>query len=99
MKRFLVWIHFLFMFSGFLFLGFETCRLSAIHGWTWYHIPPFLSYLVVSFFLQVIVHEGGHLVAGLLSAHSFSMFKLLSFIWVKESGKVTVKKQHAPGLL
>lgn len=99
MKRFFVWIHFLIMFSGFLFLGFETGRLSAIHGWAWYHIPLFISYFVVSFFLQVIVHEGGHLVAGLLSGYSFSMFKLLSFIWVKESGKVTVKKQHAPGLL
>ena len=99
MKRFFLSLHVLFMFSGFLFIGFETGRLSAIHGWTWYHVPLFISYFVFSFFLQIIVHETGHLVAGLISGYSFSMFKLLSFIWVKESGKVTVKKQHAPGLL
>ncbi|MFO8070116.1 MAG: M50 family metallopeptidase [Alkalibacterium sp.] len=99
MKQVFLILNIFITFLGLGFLGYEVGMLSAIHDWTWIHIPVFMSYFVVSFFLHIVIHEAGHLVAGLLSGYSFSMFKLLSFIWVKESGKITLKKQPVPGML
>ena len=36
-------------------------------------------FLAASFFLQIVLHEGGHLAAGLLSGYEFSSFRVLSF--------------------
>ncbi|OJF94597.1 M50 family metallopeptidase [Alkalibacterium sp. 20] len=99
MKQVFVLLNIFITFLGLGFLGYEVGMLSAIHDWTWIHIPVLMSYFVVSFFLHIVIHEAGHLVAGLLSGYSFSMFKFLSFIWVKESGKITLKKQRVPGML
>lgn len=40
--------------------------------------------LYVAAFLQVIVHEGGHLVCGLLSGYKFSSFRVGKVILVKK---------------
>ena len=36
--------------------------------------------------LQIVVHEGGHLVFGLLSGYRFSSFRVASFMWIKQEG-------------
>ena len=33
--------------------------------------------------LNMVIHESGHLVFGLLSGYSFSSFRIMSFMWVK----------------
>ncbi len=43
-------------------------------------------YIVI--FLQIIIHEAGHLVFGLLSGYSFSSFRIGSFIWSKKDNKI-----------
>lgn len=45
-----------------------------------------LIYLAV--FLQLIIHEGGHLVFGLLTGYRFSSFRIGSFMWAKRDGKL-----------
>lgn len=99
MKKLILFIHFLLVFVGLGFLGYEVGRLSAAHDLSWIYIPIFVVYFIVSFFLHIVIHEAGHLVAGLFSGYSFSMFKLFNIIVVKESGKISFKKQNTPGML
>ncbi|MCL2420363.1 MAG: hypothetical protein FWD03_00760 [Defluviitaleaceae bacterium] len=44
--------------------------------------------VTVIFVLGIIIHELGHLVFGLLTGFRFSSFKLGSFVWYKEDGRI-----------
>lgn len=47
--------------------------------------------------VHVIIHEAGHLVFGLLSGYKFSSFRIFSFMWVKEGGKIRVRRLSIAG--
>ncbi len=47
-----------------------------------------LLWMYFCMFLHIIIHEAGHLLAGLLSGYHFSSFRIGSFAWVKRDGKV-----------
>lgn len=47
--------------------------------------------------LSVIIHEGGHLVMGLLTGYKFSSFRIFSWILMKEDGRFTIKRFSIPG--
>lgn len=47
--------------------------------------------------IQIIIHEAGHLVFGLLTGYQFSSFRIFSFMWVKEEGKVRLKRMSIAG--
>ena len=55
--------------------------------------------LVAFFVIGIIVHELGHLAFGLATGYNFSLFRLGSFAWFKENGKVkfTISKNFALG--
>ncbi len=53
--------------------------------------------MYIAVFFQVIIHETGHLVFGLLSGYEFSSFRILSFMWVKENGKIKFKNLTVAG--
>ncbi|MDE5940632.1 MAG: hypothetical protein K2H14_00815, partial [Muribaculaceae bacterium] len=53
--------------------------------------------LIVSFFLLVIVHEAGHLLAGLWSGYRFVSFRVLNFTFVREGGRIRVKRYGIAG--
>lgn len=46
---------------------------------------------------QLIVHEAGHLVFGLMSGYKFSSFRIFSFMWVKENGKIRFRRLTIAG--
>ena len=46
-----------------------------------------LLWLLVSMLLQVTIHEGGHLVAGLLTGYRFVSFRVLEFTLIKKDGR------------
>lgn len=56
-----------------------------------------LALYLVSVLLHTIIHEGGHLVFGLLSGYEFLSFRVMSFTIVKKDGKLAVKKLNIPG--
>ena len=43
-------------------------------------------------FLQIIIHEAGHLVFGLLSGYKFVSFRIFNYIILKTRGKLKIKK-------
>ncbi len=55
-------------------------------------LPIVFLGIFVAGYLQIIIHEGGHLIAGLISGYSFSSFRIGSFIWVKTNEKVEFKR-------
>lgn len=48
-------------------------------------------------FLQIVVHEGGHLIFGLLSGYRFSSFRVASFMWIRLDGKLRFKRLSLAG--
>ena len=55
------------------------------------------AFILVAFFIQLIIHEAGHLVFGLLTGYSFSSFRILSFMLKKEEGRIVLRKLNLSG--
>ena len=53
--------------------------------------------LYAAIFLQIIIHEAGHLVFGLLSGYQYSSFRVGSLMWMKVDGKIKLKKFSMAG--
>ena len=53
--------------------------------------------MYVAILVQMIVHEAGHLVFGLLSGYKFSSFRIFSFMWVKEDDKMKLRRLSIAG--
>ena len=51
----------------------------------------------VSLFLQIIIHEAGHLVFGLLTGYRFSSFRIGSLMLLKEDGRLRLKTLSIAG--
>ena len=57
-----------------------------------------LAGLYIAFFLQIILHEGGHLVFGLLTGYRFVSFNVCGFIWQKgPDGKLHAGRMQLAG--
>ncbi len=48
--------------------------------------------MYLAFFIQMIIHEAGHLVFGLASGYKFSSFRIINFMWVKENNKIKLRR-------
>ncbi len=48
--------------------------------------------MYVAMILQIIIHESGHLIFGLLTGYEFSSFRIFSFMWMKIDGKIKFKR-------
>ncbi len=57
----------------------------------------FVVAVYVAFIFHIIIHEGGHLVFGLLTGYRFSSFRIFSFMWVKEGESVKFKRHSIAG--
>lgn len=63
-------------------------------------LPAMIAFFIemyAALFIQLIVHEAGHLVFGLLSGYRFVSFRIFSFMWVKEKGKIRLKRLSIAG--
>jgi len=53
--------------------------------------------LFLFLFLHIVIHEGGHLILGLLTGYQYSSFRIGSFMWVKTNGKLHLKRYSLSG--
>lgn len=67
-------------------------------------ISEFIVLLILLFigmyiilFLQIILHEAGHLICGLLSGYTFTSFRIGSFIWLKKSDRIHLRRLTIAG--
>ncbi len=56
-----------------------------------------LIIFLISYYVQMIIHELGHLVAGLLSGYKFGSFRAGSIMFVKEGVNIKIKRQSVAG--
>ena len=86
---------------GKLFGGNPTDHAQAEAGAAWKDITLFVAISIVSVFaggfLQVVAHEAGHLVCGLISGYKFVSFRVLNFTLLKEDNKFKVKEFSLSG--
>ncbi len=59
----------------------------------------FVLFYYVTLVMHTIIHEGGHMIFGLLTGYRFLSFRVLSFTIVKKDGKLVWKKLKVPGTL
>lgn len=53
--------------------------------------------MYIAFFVQTILHELGHLVFGLATGYRFSSFRIGSFMWIKEEGRLRLRRMSLAG--
>ena len=66
----------------------------------WIEILSLFGLLIsmyIAFFVQVVIHEAGHLVFGKLSGYTFSSFRVFSFMWIKEKNKIRFRRLSLAG--
>lgn len=56
-----------------------------------------IAFFLASYYIQTIIHELGHMIAGLMSGYSFGSFRIGSVMLVKENGKIKLKKHSVAG--
>ncbi|HPE38038.1 MAG TPA: hypothetical protein PK567_00940 [Bacillota bacterium] len=52
---------------------------------------------IVLYNIQLVLHELGHLFAGLISGYSFISFRVYNTVWIKKNGKLAIKKYKLTG--
>lgn len=68
-------------------------KLFQMSLWEVVGVPVFsIVAAVVAYFICVIVHEAGHLVCGLLTGYGFVSFRIFSFTFIREAGRLRVKR-------
>ena len=50
-----------------------------------------------AFYVQLCIHEAGHLVFGLLTGYRFGSFRIGSMMWTRRDGRLCCKKFSVPG--
>ncbi|MBQ9933076.1 MAG: hypothetical protein IJO69_04495 [Ruminiclostridium sp.] len=96
------------MFLVFLVLGGVCGVMIAQHmdtiagpdtspGQTLFYFAGMVLVLYLLLVLQIVIHEGGHLVFGLLSGYRFSSFRVASFMWIRQDGKLRFRRLSLAG--
>lgn len=62
-----------------------------------FQVAGALIAVYVWIYAQIIIHEAGHLVFGLLTGYRFSSFRIGSFMWVKREGRIRFARYSLAG--
>lgn len=97
-KQIVGWI-FLVGFSA-VFGFFGACFIMAYFSdLNFFHFIVAFLVFILSFPLHIMLHELGHVAAGMLSGYSFVMFRLFSTVWIQTAAGISKRKQYVPGIL
>lgn len=82
--------------------GFVMGYMAEIGANQWFgegimSLIAFFSVIFLAVLIQTVIHELGHLVFGLLSGYRFSSFRIMSFMWIRENGKIKRKRFSLAG--
>lgn len=80
------------------FLG-EILTKNGIIDIDNYYVYLLLGFIlfIISIVIQIIIHETGHLIFGLLSGYKFLSFRIFSLTLVKKDGRIQRKKYSIKG--
>ncbi len=81
-----------------LILGFSFGELFSVIENPVYAVAVLCVVILCAIYVQIAVHEAGHLIFGLLTGYKFSSFRIGAFTLIKnESGKLRLKLMRIPG--
>lgn len=103
-KKKVNWKKYIVMALALLFGGacgyFLAMYANTVTGpddfWAGFLILLLLS-LYVAVCLQIVIHEAGHLVFGLLTGYCFVSFRIADFMWIRENGRLRFRRQSIAG--
>ena len=82
-------------------LMLENLRYFSAAGLPWYaYLLFFIGAALLMYFcmiLQIIIHESGHLLFGLLTGYRFVSFRVFSFMILKEGGQLRLRHLNLAG--
>lgn len=78
-------------FGGGMYMG-ETLSSHGVLG-----LPVWLVAVFLAAYFQIALHEGGHLVFGLLTGYRFSSYRIGSFMWIWQDGKLRFRRFSLKG--
>lgn len=82
-------------------LGFAMAKMADESGVSLGRTLPqifvWLAVTLVGIYAQIILHEGGHLVCGLLTGYKFVSFRIGSWMWQKENGCIRLRRFSLAG--
>lgn len=82
-------------------LGFAMAKMADESGVSLGRTLPqifvWLAVTLVDIYAQIILHEGGHLVCGLLTGYKFVSFRIGSWMWQKENGRIRLRRFSLAG--
>lgn len=88
-------------FGSFMIIGIYCGRMASRDGAGFGMLIVRLSIafvvILISFYIQTIIHEAGHLVFGFISKYDFVSFRIGSITIVKSNGKLKLKKMTIAG--
>lgn len=61
------------------------------------HVGFCLILVFAAYFIQAVIHEGGHLIFGLLSGYKFISFRVGNIMFIKENGRLKAKLYSVVG--
>lgn len=64
--------------------GYLLASYINEHDYSFLQLLYSFVWLMVGYFIGIIIHESGHLVAGLKSKYEFVSFRIGSMTWIKE---------------
>ena len=53
--------------------------------------------MLIALLIQIVIHEGGHLVFGRISGYRFSSFRIMNLMWIEDQGKIKLKHLQVAG--
>lgn len=66
----------------------------------WNELIQFLELILlmyIVYMVNVIIHEGGHLILGLITGYKFNSFRIFNVILIKQNGKLEIKNLSLAG--
>lgn len=56
-----------------------------------------LAAVYLSMFLQIVIHEAGHLVFGLLTGYRFVSYRVFGLMWIRQDGRLRFRRYSLAG--
>lgn len=70
---------------------------EASGGELFFIFPALIIFILLGYVIQILIHEAGHLVFGLLSGYQFSSFRVGNVVLFKQDGQFKTGKYSIPG--
>lgn len=79
-----------------LFIGKQIAIFSPKYS-LFVQIGIMLGFFLLSYYLHIILHEGGHLIFGLMTGYQFSSFRIGGIVFTKKNGIIERGSYHLAG--